>query len=79
MMATRDSLQIEGQMHTESEGMEKGIHGNGNERKLEQQYSYQTKDFKIKTVTRDNIKIKGSIHKEDVTIINIHVPNIRTP
>ena len=36
-------------------------------------------DFKIKTVTRDNIKIKGSIHKEDVTIINIHVPNIRTP
>ena len=35
MMATRDSLQIEGQMHTESEGMEKGIHGNGNERKLE--------------------------------------------
>ena len=25
MMATRDSLQIEGQMHTESEGMEKGI------------------------------------------------------
>ena len=37
-------------------------------------------DFKIKNVTRDKeghyIMIKGSIQKEDITIINIYAPNI---
>ena len=37
-------------------------------------------DFKIKAVKRDNeghyIMIKGSIQEEDITIINIYVPNI---
>ena len=37
-------------------------------------------DFKIKAVKRDKeghcIMIKGSIQKEDITIINIYVPNI---
>ena len=56
-------------------------------RKLEWQYSYQVKDFEIKTIKKDKerhyIMIKGSIHKEDVTIqeedvkiINILAPNI---
>ena len=40
-------------------------------------------DFKIKTITRDKegnyIMIKGSIHKKDKTIVNIHAPNIGTP
>ena len=40
-------------------------------------------DFKIKTVTRDKeghyIMIKGSIQEEDITIINIHAPNIGAP
>ena len=35
-------------------------------------------DFKIKTVKRDEeghyIIIKGSIHQEDLTIVNIHAP-----
>ena len=35
-------------------------------------------DFKIKAVKRDKeghyIMIKGSIHKEDITIINIYAP-----
>ena len=35
-------------------------------------------DFKIKTVTRDAeghyIIIKGSIHQEDLTIVNIYAP-----
>ena len=39
--------------------------------------------FKIKHVTRDKegnyIMIKGSIHKEDITIKNIYAPNIGTP
>ena len=37
-------------------------------------------DFKIKAMKRDKeghyIMIKGSIQEEDVTIINIYVPNI---
>ena len=40
-------------------------------------------DFKIKTVARDEeghyIIIKGSIHQEDLTIINIYAPNVATP
>ena len=38
------------------------------------------KDFKIKTITRDKeghyIMIKGSIQEEDITIVNMYVPNI---
>ena len=40
-------------------------------------------DFKIKTVSRDAeghyIIIKGSIHQEDLTIVNIYAPNVRAP
>ena len=40
-------------------------------------------DFKIKSVKRDKeehyIMIKGSIQEEDITIINIYVPNIGAP
>ena len=65
-------------------GWKKVFQGNGNEKKAGIAILILDKtDCKIKTVTRDKegyyIKIKGSIHKEDVTIINIHVPNIRTP
>lgn len=28
---------------------------------------------------RHNIVIKGSIHQEDIKIVNIYVPNIRVP
>ena len=48
-------------------------------RKQESQYSDKI-DFKIKAVKRDKeghyIMIKGSIQEEDITIINIYVPNI---
>ena len=40
-------------------------------------------DFKIKTVSRDAkghySKIKGSIHQEDLTIVNIYAPNVEAP
>ena len=40
-------------------------------------------DFKIKTVTRDEeghyIIIKGSIHQEDLTIVNICAANVEAP
>ena len=39
--------------------------------------------FRIKTAARDReghyIMTKGSIQKEDITIIKIYAPNIRTP
>ena len=39
--------------------------------------------FKIKTITRDEeghyIIIKGSIHREDLTIENIYAPNVAAP
>ena len=40
-------------------------------------------DFKIKTASRDAeghyIIIKGSIHQEDLTIVNIYAPNVKAP
>ena len=40
-------------------------------------------DFEIKSMKRDKeghyVTIKGSIQEEDITIINIHVPNIGAP
>ena len=40
-------------------------------------------DIKIKTVSRDAeghyIIIKGSIHQEDLTIVNIYAPNVAAP
>ena len=40
-------------------------------------------DLKIKKITRDKeghyIMIKGSIQEEDITIVNIHAPNIGAP
>ena len=40
-------------------------------------------DFKLKAVTRDAeghyIIITGSIHQEELTIINVYVPNTRAP
>ena len=40
-------------------------------------------DFKIKKVTKDKeghyIMIKGSVHQEDITIINIYAPNTGAP
>ena len=40
-------------------------------------------DFKLKAVTRDEIGhykiITGSIHQEELTIINVYVPNREAP
>ena len=51
-------------------------------RKLEQQSSYQTKQTKTKTVTRDkegHCIINGSVQAEDITITNIYAPNKGVP
>ena len=63
-------------------GWKKIFHANGNQKKVAILISDKI-DFKIKNVTRDKeghyIMIKGSIQEEDVTIINIYVPNIGAP
>ena len=76
MLSTGDRLQIQGHIQTESEGMEKVFHANGNEKKPGVAIFISGKmGFKINTVTRDKeryIMIKGSI-QEDITIINIYM------
>ena len=54
----------------------------GIKRKLEEQYSYQTKQT-LDNIIRDKeghyIMIEGSIQEEDTTIVNIYAPNIESP
>ena len=83
MLSTKGLLQIQGYIQTESEGMEKGIPCKW---KSKESWSSNTQtkiDLKIKAVTRDKeghqIMIKGSITEEDITIVNIYVPNIGAP
>ena len=59
-------------------------HANGQQKKVRVAILISDNlDFKIKTVSRDAeghyIIIKGSIHQEDLTIVNIEVPNVRAP
>ena len=61
--------------------MEKDIPCNGNQKKAGVAILISNKiGFKIKTITIDKkghyIMIKGSIQEEDITIVNIYVPNI---
>ena len=65
-------------------GWKKIFHANGNQKKAGVAILISDKiDFKTKTITRDKeghyIMIKGSIQKEDITIINIYAPNIGAP
>ena len=59
-------------------------HANGHQKKARVAIlTCDNLDFKIKTVTRDEeghyIIIKGSIHQEDLTIINSYAPTWRHP
>ena len=65
-------------------GWKKIFHANGNQKKVGVAILLSDKiDFKIKTITKDKeghyIMIKGSIQEEDITIVNIYVPNIGAP
>ena len=66
MMFTRDPSQAKGHMQTESEGLEKIFHANGDQKKAGVPILISDKiDFEIKAVKRDKyghyIMIKGSI------------------
>ena len=61
--------------------MENIFHANGKQKKAGVATPISDKiGLKIKKITRDKeghyIMIKGSIQKEDITIVNIYVPNI---
>ena len=65
-------------------GWKKIFDSNGNQKKAGVAILISDKiDFKIKAITRDKeghyIMIKGSIQEEDITIVNIHAPNIGAP
>ena len=84
MLSTRDPLQTQGHIQTESTGWKKIFHAHGNQRKAGVAILISDKvGFKIKNVTRDKegryIMIKGSVQEEDITILNIYAPNIGAP
>ena len=60
------------------------FHANGNQKKAGVAIHISDEiNFKIKTITRDKeghyIMIKRSIQEEDITIVNIYVPNTGAP
>ena len=65
-------------------GWENIYHANGKQKKAGVAILISDKiDLKIKNITRDKdghyIMVKGSIQKEDPTIINVYAPNIGEP
>ena len=84
MLSTRDPPKNKGHIQTESEGMEKIFHTNGDQKKAGVAKLVSDKiDFEIKAVKRDKerhyIMVKAPIQGEDITIINIYAPNIGAP
>ena len=84
MLSTRDPPQTKGNIQTDSEGLEKIFHANGDQKKAGVAILISDKiDFEIKSMKRDKeghyIMFKGSIQEEDITIINIYKPNIEAP
>ena len=84
MLSTRQPPQTKGHIQTESEGLEKVFHANGDQKKARVVILISDKiDFEIKAMKRDKeghyIMIKGSIQEEEITIINIYAPNIGAP
>ena len=74
-LKTRDTYRLK------VKGWKKLFHTNRDQKKAGVAILISDKiDFKTKTVKRDKegryIMIKGSIQKEDITIINIYAPNI---
>ena len=65
-------------------GWKNTVHANGKQKKAGVAILISDKiDLKMKYITRDKegqcIMIKGSVQEEDITIVNIHAPNIRAP
>ena len=81
ILSIRDPPQNKRHLQTKSEGVEKIFHANGDQKEAGVTILISDKiDFQKKDVKRDKeghyIMIKGSMQKEDITIINIYAPNI---
>ena len=77
-LKTRDKYRLK------VKGWKKIFHANGDQKKAGVAILISDKiDFEIKAMKRDKeghyIMIRGSIQEEDITIINIYVPNIGAP
>ena len=84
MLSTRDSPQTQGHVQTKTEGLEKDISCKWGPKESRRAILISDKiECEIKTMIRYKeghyIMIKGSIQKEDITIINIQAPNIGAP
>ena len=66
-------------------GWKKILHANGDQKKagvamlISDKIDFDIKDMKSDKEGQHYIMNKGSIQEEDITIINIYVPNIRAP
>ena len=83
MLSTRDPPHNKGYIQTESEGLEKDIPSNRDQKKAGVAILIPDKiDFEIKAMKRDKeghyIMVKGSI-QEDIRIINTYAPSIGAP
>ena len=84
MLSTETDFRLRDTYRLKVRGWKKIFHANGNQKKAGVAILISDKiDVKIKNVTRDEeghyIMIKGSIQEKDITIINIHAPNIGAP
>ena len=81
MLSTRNPLQTS---RLKVRGWKNTFHANGNQKKAGVAILMSDKiDFKIKDIIRNKegyyIMIKRSIQEEDITIVNVYVPNIGAP
>ena len=84
MLFTRDHFRTKETFILKIRGWRTIYHANGQQKqaRIAILISYNL-DFKIKTVSRDAegnyIITKGSIHQEDLTIVNIYAQNVLAP
>ena len=80
---TQSAVQIKDTYRLKVKGWKKIFHANGDQKKAGVAILISDKiGFKMKAVKRKKghyTMIKGSIQEEDITIINIYVPNIGAP
>ena len=83
MLSTKDPLQTQGNIQTESEEMEKDIPCQQKSKAQVAIFISDKIDFKIKIVTGDKeehyIMIKESIQEEGKITVNVYAPNIGAP
>ena len=84
MLPTRNPSQDKRLTQTESEGLETNFPSKRTEKKAGVSILISDKiDLKKRAIKRDPeghfIILKGRSHQEDINIVNIYAPNIRTP